>query len=98
MSATLSSKGDIVTLFAVNSGPKEAVRPIDLTAFGGEGHEATVWTLTDTQHAGEPDATNNFSRPERIVPLESKFRAAAAKFEYRFPPYSLTVLQWKIRQ
>jgi alpha-N-arabinofuranosidase len=97
ISATLSSNKEIVTLFAVNMGVKDMVRPIDLSAFGGQGQEAVVWTLTDTKRAGEPDATNNFSRPERIVPKETKYRAAAAKFEYRFPAYSLTVLQWKVR-
>ncbi|HEV3387052.1 MAG TPA: alpha-L-arabinofuranosidase C-terminal domain-containing protein, partial [Gemmata sp.] len=98
VSATLSPNGEIVTVFAVNPGPKEINRPIDLSAFGGEGQEVTVRTLADTRKAGEPDATNNFSRPERTVPVESKYRATAAKFDYCFPAYSLTVLQWKARQ
>src|SRR5579883_668479 len=97
VSATLSEKGDVVTLFAVNSSPKDVTRPIDLTAFGGTGREATVWTLTDTKHAGEPDVTNSFETPERIVPVESKFTATATKFDYRFPAYSLTVIRWKVK-
>jgi alpha-N-arabinofuranosidase len=96
VSATLWEDGN-VTLFAVNSGPKEVTRPIDLSAFGGEGREATVWTLTDTRRAGEPDVTNSFAAPERIVPVESKFTAKATKFDYRFPPYSLTVIRWKVK-
>ena len=79
VSATLDENGGVVTLFAVNSGPKDVTRPIDLTAFGGGGREATVWTLADTKRAGEPDATNSFGSPERIVPVESKFAAAATE-------------------
>jgi alpha-L-arabinofuranosidase len=96
VSATLSPKGDELTLFAVNLSSREVVRPIDLSAFGGEGREATVWTLADTRRAGEPDVTNSFATPERVVPVESKFRAANTKFEFRFPAYSLTLLRWKV--
>jgi hypothetical protein len=55
-----------------------------------------VWTLTDTKHAGEPDVVNSFAEPGRVVPVASKFRAAA-RFDYRFPALSLTVLRWKVR-
>lgn len=52
-----------------------------------------VWTLADTKKAGEPDVTNSFAAPERIVPVASKFQATGAKFDYIFPGYSLTVLR-----
>lgn len=96
ISATLSSNGEIVTLFAVNMSPKELLRPVDLSSFSAEGQEAMVWTLTDTKNAGEPDATNNFATPERIMPVGSKYRAASSKFDYRFPAYSLTVIKWRV--
>jgi alpha-L-arabinofuranosidase len=98
MSATLSPNGDVVTLFAVNMNAKELIRPIDLSAFGADGQEVNVWTLTDTKRAKEPDATNSFTTPERIIPVESKYRATASKFDYRFPTYSLTVMQWKVKK
>lgn len=97
VSATLSADGDVVTLFAVNSSLRDVTRPIDLSAFGGEGREATVWTLTDIMRAGELDVTNSFAVPERIVPVESKYRATGTKFDYRFPAYSLTVIRWKVK-
>jgi alpha-N-arabinofuranosidase len=97
VSATLDENGDVVTLFAVNSGPKDVTRPVDLTAFGGAGRESTVWTLADTRRAGEPDVTNSFGSPERIVPVESKFTADATKFDYRFPAYSLTVIRYAVK-
>jgi alpha-N-arabinofuranosidase len=97
LSATLSANGDTLVLFAVNSGAKELTRAIDLSAFGGEGREARVWTLTDTKRAGEPDATNSFAAPDRIVPVESKFTSPGTKFDYRFPAYSLTVIEWRVK-
>jgi alpha-N-arabinofuranosidase len=97
-SATLSSDGKLVTLFAVNLGLTDVSRPLDLSAFGEAGQEVEVWTLTDRQRAGEPDVTNSFGEPERVVPVKSRFRAGSAKFEYRFPALSLTVLRWKVEK
>jgi alpha-N-arabinofuranosidase len=98
ISATLSSAEDAVILFAVNAGLEAISRTLDLSAFGGEGREVTVWTLTDRKHAGEPDVANSFADPERIVPVRSKFAAPAARFDYRFPALSLTVLRWPLRR
>jgi alpha-N-arabinofuranosidase len=97
VSATLSAGGDALTLFAVNQTGREIVRPLDLTAFGAGGREATVWTLADTRRAGEPDVTNGFDAPDRVTAVESKFRAGDAKFEYHFPPLSLTVIRWTLK-
>jgi alpha-N-arabinofuranosidase len=97
ISATLSAGGDVLTLFAVNAGLADVTRPVDLSAFGEAGQEAEVWTLADTRQAGEPDATNSFAEPGRVAPVASKFRAEGARFGYRFPALSLTVLRWKVR-
>jgi alpha-N-arabinofuranosidase len=97
ISATLSAQGDRLTLFAVNATTRDVTRPLDLSAFGEGGQEATVWTLTDTRHAGEPDVANSFAEPDRVVPVETKFRAASARFDYRFPALSLTVIQWRVQ-
>jgi alpha-N-arabinofuranosidase len=96
ISATLSADGAVMTLFAVNPTGEEIKRPLDLSAFGAEGQEAEVWTLADKKHAGEPDVNNNFEDPERVAPVRSTFHATSARFAYRFPAYSLTVLRWKV--
>ncbi len=96
-SATLSAAGDVVTLFAVNQTLSDVTRPVDLSAFGEAGREAKVWTLTDTRKAGEPDVTNSFADPERVVPVPSKLRADGTRFDYRFPALSLTVMQWRVK-
>lgn len=97
ISATQSAKGDVITIFAVNATGREITRPIDLSAFGMEGQEATVWTLADTRKANEPDAMNGFARPDRVAVIESKLRVDSAKFPFRFAPLSLTVIRWHVK-
>jgi alpha-N-arabinofuranosidase len=96
LSATLSTRGDCVTLFAVNDGLQDITRPLDFSAFGSKGQDLDVWTLTDRRHTGEPDVANSFAAPERVAPERSRFHAAAARFNYRFPALSLTVLRWRV--
>ena len=95
VSATLSADGSAATLFAVNATLDDVVRPLDFSAFGDRGQEVSVWTLADRQKAGEPDVTNSFGDPERVLPAASTFRADGPRFAYRFPPLSLTVIRWK---
>ena len=97
LSATLCAKGDEVVLFAVNDTLAAVTCPLDFSAFGSRGQSMAVWTLTDRQHAGEPDVANSFAEPERVSPVQATFRAHAARFDYPFPPLSLTVLGWKVR-
>jgi alpha-N-arabinofuranosidase len=97
VSATLSARGDVLTLLIVNDSLRPATRTLDLSAFGKAGQKAQVWTLADTKKAGEPDVTNTFAQPGRVVPVASKFAARSARFDYAFPALSLTVLRWKVR-
>jgi alpha-N-arabinofuranosidase len=96
VSATLSSDGRKLTLFAINAGPDPITRPIDVSALGMEPQEISVWTLADQHHAGERDAANTFGDPLRVSVSNSKMSATASPLDYRFEPYSLTVLQWQI--
>ncbi len=98
LSATLSANGDEVILFAVNDGPDVVTRPLDLSAFGRSGQELDVWTLADRDASGEPDVTNSFADPERVSARRSRFEAASPRFAYRFPPFSLSVLTWKVEK
>jgi hypothetical protein len=73
-------------------------RPLDLSAFGRAGQGLAVWTLTDRDAAGEPDVTNSFADPERVNARRSRFEAASPRFVYRFSPFSLSVLTWKVEK
>jgi alpha-N-arabinofuranosidase len=96
LSATLAADGKSVVLLAVNDRLEPVSRPLDFSAFGHDGQNLESWTLADTRRAGEPDVTNNFADPERVVPVRSAFAASSPRFEYRFPPLSLTVLKWAV--
>jgi alpha-L-arabinofuranosidase len=101
MSATLSPQGDAVILLAVNDGPVAITRPLDFSAFQPVGdvknQDVELWTLGDTRSAGLPDVTNSFGEPERVIPRRSNFTPGSARFNYRFPALSLTVLRWLTR-
>lgn len=96
VSATLSADGKKLVLFAVNQSPRDVTRPLDLRAFGDAPRTVSVWTLADTREAGGPDATNSFAEPDRISPAESRFPTGGGMFDYRFPKWSLSVLEWPV--
>jgi alpha-N-arabinofuranosidase len=98
VSATLSADGRSVVIMAVNLGQDDLVRRLDLTEFGDSAQEVEAWTLHDRKQAGEPDATNNFDEPERVAPDRLQCRASSGRFEYCFPPLSLTVLRWSVQR
>jgi alpha-N-arabinofuranosidase len=101
MSATRSPRGDAVILMAVNVERDSITRSLDFSAFGagasGPIPAVQVWTLADTSDAGEPDVTNSFAEPERIVTRHTTFTPSSPIFDYRFPRLSLTVLRWTAR-
>jgi len=94
VSATLSQDGSTITLFAVNFTAADALRPVDFSAFDVSPAEISIWTLADSKHAGEPNATNRFDEPERISTSVTKFSPDGPKFNYKFPALSLTVFKW----
>jgi alpha-N-arabinofuranosidase len=96
VSATLSGKGDVVTLFVVNDTLADITRPLDFSAFGNKGQDVLLWTLADRRQAGEPDVANSFAEPERVVSTASRLAVASPRFTYRFPALALTVMQWRV--
>jgi alpha-N-arabinofuranosidase len=95
MSATLSADSKAVVLLAVNSDLNDVTRQLDLSAFGDRGQDVETWTLHDRRRSLEPDATNSFDDPDRVSTDHSTIQAVSARFQYRFPALSLTVLRWR---
>jgi alpha-L-arabinofuranosidase len=58
---------------------------------GGEG----VLCGTATVLTGSPDDENTLAQPGRVLPETMPWTARGPKFEYSFPPYSVTVLRFK---
>jgi hypothetical protein len=96
LSATLASGGDEVVIFAVNDSLQPIARPLDFSAYGSGGQELEIWTLSDIRGAGVPDASNSFGEPERVAARRSAFRVNSPRFDFRFPPLSLSVLKWRV--
>jgi len=94
LSATLDSKSGRLVLFAVNDSSHEIRRQVDISSFGHAGKKVTVWTLSDSKRAGEPDARNSFAEPERIAIRKSSLNSRAGAFDYSFPALSLTVFTY----
>ena len=97
LSATLAKNGDVV-VFAVNDALTTITRPLDFSAFPTTqqgAHKVEVWTLSDLKNAGEPDVTNSFADPLRIISRRTAIlRPESPRFSFDFPPLSLSVLRW----
>jgi alpha-N-arabinofuranosidase len=93
VSATLSPDGKSIVLFAVNPGPTELSRTLDLSAFGNAAREVETWTVHDRKQVGEPDAVNSFDEPERVAADNARIHASSGRIDYRFPALTLTVLR-----
>jgi alpha-N-arabinofuranosidase len=94
LSATLDPKLNRLVLFAVNDSSREISRRIDFRAFAHTGRQVSVWTLSDSKSAGEPDVRNSFEEPERISIRNSFLSSKTSIFDHSFPPLSLTVLTY----
>jgi alpha-N-arabinofuranosidase len=97
LSATITADGRYLVLLAVNDTPAPIARPIDVSAFQTTGERAEVWTLSDSQAAGEPDVTNTFADPERVSARASTLAIESARFDYIFPALSVTALRIPVR-
>ena len=98
LSATLTADHDAVVLFATNDSTEDLEREIDLSGFRPDGRAASVWTLADTRHAGEPDVANSFAEPDRVAPVQSKLDVSGTSIRHRFPRLSLTVIRWPVEK
>ncbi len=49
-----------------------------------------------TLHERNPRIDNNFLHPARVVPVRSVIKAAGKSLQYRFKPYSITVMRMRL--
>ncbi len=98
VSATITKDGKRVVVFAVNESYQPVSRPLDFSEFGDSDSALEIWTLADSDRAGEPDVTNNFAGRDRVAPVRSFDNPGSSKFDYAFPPLSLTVMIRAIEQ
>lgn len=88
---TLVTKtGSTYYLTVVN--PLGTPTPVTINLGGAETVSSTA--TTTTLSASSSNATNSISNPTNIVPVTSFVAELDSSFEYTFPSYSLTVLQF----
>jgi alpha-N-arabinofuranosidase len=88
-SVTRDEKQRKLLVKIVNANSEAAPLNIALNGAGSVGREATLITL----NGKSPNATNTIANPEAIVPVERKIEVAGPRFEERFAPYSINVLE-----
>lgn len=86
------SKG-VVYLKLVNASSEEQPLEIKLAGAGAPDSAATVISLS----AATTQAINTLADPRRIVPVDSSIRDVSPDFHYALRPYSIQVLELRVR-
>jgi alpha-L-arabinofuranosidase len=97
VSATLSERGDKLTLCIINRALKPVDCSLDLSALEVPAQTAKLWTVEDSQQAGERDVTNSFQEPLRIRAVGGKLAIKSGKFSYKLPEISLSVVEVRVK-
>jgi alpha-N-arabinofuranosidase len=94
-SATLSTDGASLSVFAVNHTGTGQRRTLDLAAWAPLAEAVEVRMIGDTLQAGERDAANSWREPDRIRTVPEKITLSGEKLTYHFPPLSVTLLKFR---
>jgi alpha-N-arabinofuranosidase len=88
-SATRDEKLRKLYLKVVNANSEEKSLSIDLAGVSRVERSAKLVTLSGKS----PNATNSITHPDEVIPVEHKIDVAGPKFEEKFAPYSVNVLE-----
>jgi alpha-N-arabinofuranosidase len=88
-SATRDEKRRKLFVKVVNAASEEASLSIALEGVGQVKHDALLITLSGKT----PNATNSITHPDAVVPVEHRIEVAGPKFEEKFAPYSINILE-----
>ncbi len=89
VSATRNEKRRKLFVKVVNATSDEAPLSIALEGIGQVKRDAMLITLSGKT----PNATNSITHPDAVVPVEHRIEVAGPKFEEKFAPYSINVLE-----
>ena len=95
-SATWSTDGAVLAVFAVNHTASVQSRTLDVAAFAPLAESVEVQTILDTAKAGERDAANSWREPDRIRTVADKTTLAGDRLTYAFAPLSVTLLKFRV--
>jgi len=88
-SATKDEKTGAIYLKVVNTTGKQQPVEINLKGVSKISPDATLVVIK----GDKPDDTNTIIEPEKIIPVTSKIKVAAASFMRTLDPYSVSILQ-----
>ncbi len=91
MAAVAGHKDGDVLLKVVNAGGEAQKTKVNLDGKAKIEKDATATVLADADDAVE----NTLDEPLKNVPREQAVKVSGNKFDYEFPPYSLTILRLK---
>jgi alpha-N-arabinofuranosidase len=89
VSATRDEKRRKLFVKVVNATSDEAPLSIALEGIGQVKRDAMLITLSGKT----PNATNSITHPDAVVPVEHRIEVAGPKFEEKFAPYSINILE-----
>jgi alpha-N-arabinofuranosidase len=89
VSATRDEKRRKLYVKVVNAASDEAPLSIALEGIGQVKRDALLITLSGKT----PNATNSITHPDAVVPVEHRIEIAGQRFEEKFAPYSINVLE-----
>lgn len=93
LSASLSSDGKVVRIFAVNSTDKPEDVRFHLDDFPSSITGVHVTVLKDRENALDSEAMNSRYDPERIATTSQAANFKGHMFQFPFAPYSVTMLE-----
>jgi alpha-N-arabinofuranosidase len=82
------------TIFVKVVNPSGMLQPVKIALQGGR---ALAPIATATTFSADPNDTNSFDDPEKIIPVVSSVSGIAASFNYTFAAHSITVLKLSAR-
>lgn len=85
-----ASKSGEIIVKVVNGTNETKTTEISIEGVTQVNPKAETWTLS-----GDPDAENSLKEPHKVIPIKKTLSNAAPRFQYVFPPFSLTVFRFK---
>lgn len=96
LSATLSSDGKVLRVFAVNSTADEEKVEFHLDGFSSSISGGEITVLKDRENARDSEAMNSQNDPERITTSTQSSSLQGREFSFSFVPFSVTMLELRL--
>ena len=97
LDATLSSDGRALRIYAVNSTAASRKIAFHLNPSLGSVRTAESFVLGDTSPSPDSEAMNSHDQPNRVAVTTRKVNFTGREFEYEFNPFTVTLLELRLR-